>query len=219
MSQTNLVATAGRTTGSAASRRMRAEGKIPGVLYGHGMDPLSVSVERRDLRIALSGPAGVNTVLALQVDGSSYNAVVKEIQRHPVRHTVAHIDFLQVNMNEEITVAIPLRLEGEAKAVANEGGLVDLAVDSVEVHTTPANIPTEFVFDVTDMQPTDVFRVGDLAMPEGVRPAGDPELVIITVLFPSAAAVADAEAEEAAAAAEAAPATTEAEAAPAESAD
>ena len=69
MSQTKLVATTGRATGSPASRRLRAEGHIPGVLYGHGMTPISVTVERRDLRLALSGPAGVNTVLGLEVDG------------------------------------------------------------------------------------------------------------------------------------------------------
>jgi large subunit ribosomal protein L25 len=182
MSQTKLVATTGRITGSPASRRMRAEGHIPGVLYGRGMTPISVSVERRELRLALSGPAGSNTVLALEVDGKSYPAVVKEMQRHPIRRTVSHIDFLQVNMNEEITVAVPVRLEGEAKAVMAEGGLVDPAVDTIEVHTTPNNMPNEFVIDITDMQPHDVIRLSDVPMPEGVTPTGDPEMAIVTVL-------------------------------------
>lgn len=182
MPQTPLVANTGRATGSAASRRLRAEGHIPGVLYGHGMTPVSVTVERRDLRIALSGPAGVNTVLDLQVDGRSYPAVVKELQRHPIRRTVNHIDFLQVNMNEEITVAVPLRLEGEAKAVLAEGGLVDPAVDTIEVTTTPTNMPNEFVIDVTDMQPGDVIRLGDVPMPQGVTATGDPDTPVVTIL-------------------------------------
>ncbi len=182
MPQTPLVATTGRATGSAASRRLRADGHIPGVLYGHGMSPLSVTVERRDLRLALSGPAGVNTVLELKVDGRSYPAVVKELQRHPVKRTVNHIDFLQVNMNEEITVAVPLRLEGEARAVLLEGGLVDPAVDSIEVTTTPTNMPNEFVVDVTDMQPGDVIRLADLPMPHGVTATGDPEMAVVTIL-------------------------------------
>ncbi|MBI5090349.1 MAG: 50S ribosomal protein L25 [Actinobacteria bacterium] len=159
MSQTKLVATTGRATGSAASRRLRTEGNIPGVLYGHGMAPISVTVERRELRLALSGPAGANTVLDLQVDGKSYPAVVKEMQRHPVKRNVSHIDFLQVNMNEEITVSIPLRLEGESKAVMAENGLVDPAVDSIEVVTTPNNMPNEFVIDVSNMQPHEVIRL------------------------------------------------------------
>jgi len=182
MSQTPLVATTGRAAGSAASRRLRAEGHIPGVLYGHGMEPVSVTVERRELRVALSGPAGANTVLDLQVDGRSYPAVVKEMQRHPVKRTVNHIDFLQVNMNEEITVSVPLRLDGEAKAVAAEGGLVDPAVDSIEVTTTPNNMPNEFVIDITDMQPGDIIRLGDVPMPNGVTANGDPEMPVVTIL-------------------------------------
>ena len=182
MSQTKLVATTGRPTGSPASRRLRAEGHIPGVIYGRGMEPISVTVERRDLRLALSGPAGSNTVLALEVDGKSYPAVVKELQRHPIKRTVSHIDFLQVNMNEEITVHVPLRIEGEAKAVQAVGGLVDPAVDTVEVSCTPNNMPSEFVVDITDMQPHDVIRLSDLTMPAGVTPLGDPEMPVVTVL-------------------------------------
>jgi len=200
MSQTKLVATTGRPIGSSASRRLRVEGHIPGVLYGRGMSPLSVTVERRDLRLALSGPAGSNTVLALEVDGKSYPAVVKEMQRHPVKRTVSHIDFLQVNMNEEITVSVPLRLEGESKAVAATGGLIDPAVDTIEVLTTPNNMPNEFVIDITDMQPHDVIRLADVPMPEGVTAVGDPDMPVVTVLTNrasvEAAAAAGAEGEE-----------------------
>ena len=183
MPQTPLVATTGRATGSPAARRLRAEGHIPGVLYGHGMTPVSVTIERRELRLALSGPAGANTVLDLQVDGRSYPAVVKDMQRHPIRRTVSHIDFLQVNMNEEITVTVPLRLEGEAKAVIAENGLVDPAVDSIEVTTTPNNMPNEFVIDITDMQPGDVIRLGDVPMPAGVTATGDPDMPVVTILI------------------------------------
>ena len=143
---------------------------------------MAVTVERRDLRIALSGPAGANTVLDLQVDGHSYPAVVKELQRHPIKRTVNHIDFLQVNMNEEITVSVPLRLEGEAKAVAAEGGLVDPSVDSIEVTTTPNNMPNEFVIDITDMRPGDVIRLADVPMPNGVTANGDPDMPVVTIL-------------------------------------
>jgi large subunit ribosomal protein L25 len=186
MPQTTLVATTGRATGSPASRRLRAEGNIPGVLYGHGMTPVSVTVERRDLRLALSGPAGSNTVLDLQVDGKSYPAVVKEMQRHPIRRTVSHIDFQQVNMNEEITVSVPVRLEGEAKAVTVNGGMVDPAVDSIEVSTTPNNMPNEFVIDITDMQIGDIIRLSDVPMPNGVTAHGEPDMPIVTILVMNA---------------------------------
>ena len=186
MSQTTLVATPRTGSGTATARRLRAEGHIPGVLYGRGMDPISVTVERREFRMALSGPAGVNTVLALQVGGTSYPAVVKELQRHPIRRTVNHIDFLQVNMNEEITVHIAVRLEGESKAVAAAGGLVDPAVDSIEVSCTPTDMPNEFVIDISDMQPDTVIRLSDIPMPKGVTPHGDPDMAIVTVLTTAA---------------------------------
>ena len=115
----------------AYEETLRAEGKIPAVVYGHGMDPLTVSVDRRELRQALSGAAGMNTILDLTIDGTVYPTLIKDIQRHPVKRNVQHIDFIQVNLNEEIVVSVPIHLEGEAKAVIAEGGLVDPS--SVEV--------------------------------------------------------------------------------------
>ena len=196
---TKLVAQSRTASGSAAARRMRAEGHIPAVVYGQGMDPLAVSVERRDLRLALSGAAGANTVLALEVGGKTYNAVVKELQRHPIKRTVSHIDFLTVNMNEMLTVHVPLRLEGEAKAVAAEGGLVDPSVDSIEVSCTPGNIPDEFVIDITDMQPHDIIRLADVPMPKGVTATGDPDMPVVTILITAGAVAASGEGEAAAA--------------------
>ena len=180
---TVLVAETGRATGSANSRRLRREDHIPGVVYGHGMDPISISVVRRELRLALSGPAGVNTVIDLTVDGKVYPAIVKELQRHPVRRNVSHIDFIQVDLNEEILIAIPVRLEGEAKAVIDEGGLVDPAVDTIEVRTTPRSIPNEIVIDITDMTMDSVITLADIKLPAGVTATADPETAIVTVLI------------------------------------
>ncbi len=179
---TNLTAVANRATGSAESRRMRAQDRIPGVLYGHGMAPIALSVERRDLRVVLSGPAGVNTIVQLKVDGSSYPAIVKELQRHPVRRTVSHIDFQQISMTEEITVHVPVHLTGASKAVLLEGGLIDAAVDSIEVRTTPNALPNEILIDITDMLPHDVIRLADVKLPKGVVAVGDPDMAVVTVL-------------------------------------
>lgn len=182
-----LSAQVGRETGSAASRRLRAADRIPAVLYGHGMQPVSLSVARRDLRVALSGPAGQNTILSLNVDGTSYTAIVKEMQRHPVRRNVAHVDFIQIDLSEEITVNVPVHLSGTAKAVLSAGGLVDPAVDSLEVRSTPANVPNEILIDVTDMTPDSVVRLADIAMPNGVVALGDPDMPVVTVLMSRAA--------------------------------
>mgnify|MGYP000167606186 CR=1 FL=1 len=182
MSETVLLAESGRSTGSASARRLRTEDRIPGVVYGHGMDPVSVSVGRRDLRIALSGAAGLNTILDLTVDGEVYPTLVKDIQRHPVKRNVQHIDFIQVNLNEEVTVAVPVRLEGEAKAVEAEGGLVDLTMNEIEVVTTPRNIPDEIVVDVSEMDMDSTIRVEDVSLPAGVTAVADPEYPVVTIL-------------------------------------
>ena len=182
MSETVLNAEAGRNTGSASSRRLRRLDQIPAIVYGHGMDPLSVSVDRRELRVAVSGTAGLNTILDLTVAGDVYPSLIKDIQRHPVRRSIEHIDFIQVNLNEEITVAVPVRLEGEAKDVLQNSGLVDLAMTELEVVTTPRNIPDEFVIDVTEMTLDDVIRVADVPLPAGVIATAEEDAPVVTVL-------------------------------------
>jgi large subunit ribosomal protein L25 len=205
---TTLKTKTGRKGGSADSRRLRREDHIPAVIYGHGMQPVSFTVERRELRIALSGPAGVNTILELEVDGKSYPAIVKDMQRDPVKRTVAHIDFMQIDLSEEIVMAVPVHLTGTAKAVLQEGGLVDPAVDRIEVRATANNIPNEIVIDVTNMTMDTVIRLGDIELPKGVTAVADPDLAVVTVLVTKAetAAAAAAATEGAAGAEGAAPA-------------
>jgi large subunit ribosomal protein L25 len=165
------------------------------------MEPISLSVARRDLRVALSGPAGQNTILSLNIGGTSYNAIVKEMQRHPVRRTVAHIDFVQINLSEEITMQVPVHLVGTAKAVVSAGGLVDPAVDTIEVRTTPANVPNEISIDISDLTPDSVIRLSDIPMPAAVSAIGDPDMPVVTVLMSRAATEAAKDAADGAAAA------------------
>jgi large subunit ribosomal protein L25 len=192
MSDTVLIAHTGRVTGSAASRRMRRDDMIPAVVYGQGMDPISIAVNRRDLRLALSGGAGSNTILDLTIDGTVYPAIVKDMQRHPVRRSVSHVDFVQLNLAEEITVSIPVRLEGEARQVTDNGGIVDPAVDTIEVSTRPRDIPDEILIDISEMEMDSVIRLSDIPLPAGVTPLGDPDMPIVTVLITSQAEAAQA---------------------------
>ncbi|MDA0370607.1 MAG: 50S ribosomal protein L25 [Actinobacteria bacterium] len=185
---TTLRLTSGRAEGSAAARRLRRQESIPAVLYGLGMSPVSVAVERSALRLALSGPAGANTILTLEVDGNSYPAVVKDMQRHPVRRTVAHVDFMRIDLSEELTVSVPVHLVGNAKAVLSEGGLVDAAADTLEIVTTPANMPSEIAVDVSNMQIGDVIRLSEITMPAGCRAIGDPKMPVVTTVTGSKAA-------------------------------
>ena len=172
----------GRKIGSAESRRLVATDHIPGVIYGHGMVPVKITVERRDLRVALAGPAGVNTILELQVGDTKYPAIVKELQRDPVKRVVRHIDFMQISLTELITMDIPVHLTGTAKAVLSEGGLVDATVNTIQIRATAANIPNEILIDVTAMGMQDVIRLSDVVLPNGVSAVGDPDLVVVTVL-------------------------------------
>ncbi len=188
----------GRKIGSAESRRLVATDHIPGVIYGHGMVPVKITVERRDLRVALAGPAGVNTILELQVGDTKYPAIVKELQRDPVKRVVRHIDFMQISLTELITMDIPVRLTGIAKAVLSDGGLVDATVNTIQIRATASNIPNEILIDVTAMGMQDVIRLSDVVLPSGVSTVGDPDLVVVTVLetkteeaAPAAAAAAE----------------------------
>lgn len=172
----------GRTTGSAESRRLRREDHVPAVIYGHGMAPVAITVERRELRQALSGPAGVNTILELHVGGATYPAIVKDMQRDPIKRRVNHVDFMQIDLSEEIVMAVPVHLTGTAKLVVQGGGLVDPAVDRIEVRASANNIPNEILIDVTAMGMDDIIRLGDIQLPKGVTAVADPDLVVVTVL-------------------------------------
>lgn len=174
-----LVADAGRVTGSRPSGRVRGEGRVPAVVYGHGITPLSISIERKALRAALHTEAGHNAVINLTVGSDKHLTIVKELQRHPVRNEVVHVDFLVVNANEIVTVDTPIVLTGESQAVKDASGTVDQQLFSLTVNSTPGNIPNELTVDVSDLAIGDSVRVGDLQLPPGVTTDVDPEEAVV----------------------------------------
>ena len=180
MAEVALRAESGRQEGSRASRRLRAEGKVPGVLYGHGAAPRSVAVERRDLRHALSTEAGMNALIDLEVDGSRHLTIVRDIQRDPVRNRVTHVDFILVNRDEVMTVEVPVVLTGDAEEVRREGGTVDQVLFTITVSATPGQIPNELAVDVTGMVIGETIRVGDLQAPAGVTIEVDADDPVVT---------------------------------------
>ena len=205
MAEITLLAETGRTTGSASSRRLRAAGRIPAVVYGHGMHGESISVDARELRHALSGEAGVNQLLSLKVGSETHLALARALQRHPVRHTVLHVDFQVVSRDEVISADVPVVLVGEAKAVELEQGLIEHILTSLTVHATPARIPTNIEVDISGMSVGEGLRVGDLTLPSGVTTdVAAEELVVIASVSRVAAEVEAVEAAEAEAAEEAA---------------
>jgi len=180
MPDIKLVAETGRIHGSATSRRLRHEGKIPGVVYGHGISAVPVSIDARALRSALTTTAGTNVVLELDVDGTNHLAMAKQIQRHPVKGTVAHIDFLVVSRHEAVTVDVPLVLVGESAEIKAAGGGHDQYMHSLTVSTTPAQIPESVEVDLSDLTVGGSIRVGDLKLPSGVSTEVDPETLVVS---------------------------------------
>jgi large subunit ribosomal protein L25 len=204
MATTILNATTGRETGSSATRRLRSTEQIPAVVYGMNMAPLSVSVDRRELRGALSGSAGLNTILDLTIDGEMYPSIIKDVQRHPVKLNITHLDFIQVDLNAQIVVNIPIHLTGSADEVDNNNGLIDQIMTELEVSTTPRNIPDEIVIDVSAMDMDSTIHVEDLELPAGVVATADPERTVVTVSIMRTPVLDEEEAEAEAAAAAAA---------------
>ncbi len=192
MAEVTLTAEAGRTIGSGASRRMRHTGRIPGVVYGHGMAPLPVSVNARDLRHALS-IHGLNQVLTLDVSGSKHLVLARQLQRHPVRHTVAHVDFQVVRRDEIVSASVPVVLVGDAVTIARAGGLIEHVLTSLSVRATPEHIPTEISVDISELSVGDAVRVSDLKLPRGVTTDLDPDEVVVIAAASTTAAQAEAD--------------------------
>ena len=170
-----LTAETGRPRGTRPSRRLRRTGRVPAVVYGLGENPLTVSVDRADLRGALSTDAGLNALITLDVDGDRQLSIVKDLQRHPVRRDVLHVDFLRIDPDEEVEVDVPLVLIGEAKKVTQASGMVDQVMHQVPLRAKPSEIPTEVTADVSDLEVGSSLRVSDIELPAGVTPAGDPD--------------------------------------------
>lgn len=199
-----LTAATGRTTGSRSTRRLRGEGLVPAVLYGLDQDPVSVSVIWPELRQALTTEAGVNVVLQLEVEGERHMSIVKDIQRHPVRRDVVHVDFLRIDPNKKVTVSVSIIMTGEALEVTQGNGMVDQNLFSLTVDASPTSIPNELVVDISALTIGDSIRVADIALPAGVTTEVDPEETVAVGMITRSTleAMADEEAAEAAEAAE-----------------
>tara|TARA_B100000424_G_scaffold249221_1_gene222913 strand:+ start:1472 stop:2140 length:669 start_codon:yes stop_codon:yes gene_type:complete len=166
------------TIGSRSSRRLRRDGKVPGVLYGLGQDPEIFSVDYGDLRGALTTDAGLNALIQLSVNGTNQLSILKTLQRHPVKDEVIHVDFVRVDPNQELAVEVPIVLEGVAKKVTDQNGMVDQTMFSLSVLSLPDSIPNELTANVSELEINDAIRVSDVVLPEGVRTEVDPEEAI-----------------------------------------
>ncbi len=182
MSELLLTAHTGRVTGTRSSRRLRREGMVPAVVYGLGADPVSVAVEWPALRKALTTDAGVNALLTLDIEGDQQLSIVKDIQRHPTRRDVIHVDFIRLDANAEVEVEVPVILIGDAKKVTDVSGMVDQTMFALSVLSKPNAIPTELPVDISELEVGEAIHVSDVALPEGVRTEVDGEETIASAL-------------------------------------
>ena len=200
-------------SGKGAARKLRARGRVPAVLYGHGVGPVSVSVGAKDLYRVLHGSAGTNVLVNLTVDGAEHLALPREIQRDHVRGRYVHVDFLAVRRDEKVTVSVPVRVVGESPGV-KVGGVVEHHLWELQVECLPGDVPDGIDADVSELQVGDSLRVSDIVAPEGVAVLTAPEESLLSVVVPQVRVVE--EVAEVAEGEEAAPA--EGEEAPAEEA-
>jgi large subunit ribosomal protein L25 len=173
--------------GSADARRLRREGLIPGVLYGRGKSPHPFSVHERELRRALTGPAGLHAILDVVLDGqkTSHASILKDYQQDIISGRLAHIDLQEVRLDQPIQAEVVIELVGEA-AGSIEGGVLSQVTREINVEALPLEVPERIEVDVSSMEMGDTLRLADVAVQEGVAFLDDPEeTVIATVTVPT----------------------------------
>ncbi len=186
-----LAAEKRTATGTRDARRLRDNERVPCIVYGHKEEPVSISVDLRELSDALRHHA---RMLDLDVEGQKNRVLLIDAQYDPFGIEVLHADFQRVAMDETIHLNVTIALRGQAIG-EKSGGIVEQHVDSVEVECLPGNIPESLVARVQDLQIGQSLHVSDLVIPEGVKVLSDPGLVLVTVAAPKVATEAEAEAE------------------------
>jgi large subunit ribosomal protein L25 len=176
--------------GKGAARRIRRANKVPAVLYGHGVDPIHITLPGHETLLALRT---ANALLAVNVDGTSRLALPKQVQRDPIKHTIEHVDLVIVRSGEKVTVDVFLHVEGEAAAET----LVVVDQNTIEIEAEATHIPTQIVVSIEGRPAGTQIHARDLRLPEGSTLAGDPDQLVINITGMQSAEAAEAELAEA----------------------
>ena len=181
--EVTLVADVGRPTGKSAARKIRREGKVPAIVYGLGTDPEPVAVPSREFEHILHGAGGVNTLISLDLSGKEELVLARQLVRHPVRHTLVHVDFIRVRRDVAVAAEVPIHLIGEPQGV-KDGGIVEQTNFTLSIEAKPADLPTGIEADVSHLGIGDQLLVGDLKLPPGVVTTQDPGELVAQVAQP-----------------------------------
>src|SRR5262249_46593410 len=171
----------------AESRRLRKRGFVPGVLYGSG-EPVAICIESRELRRALTGAAGLHSILDVEIDGKgkTHASILKEFQVDPVRGGVTHVDLQEVRLDQTINASVAVHLGGGEDAPGvREGGVLSQVLREVTVEALPLEVPEHIEIEVPGMEMGGTLRLAEPTAPEGVTILGDPEAVVATITAPT----------------------------------
>ena len=200
MSTATLTATLRSESGKGAARALRRAGSVPAVIYGHKREPMSLAVPTRELERLLERVSAETTVVELSIDGKVSRTLIREIQKHPFKKQLVHIDFQELVAGEKITVNVPLVIVGISVGVRSFGGILDQTMRELEVSVDSSSIPNHIDVDVSGLNVADSIHVRDLKLPAGVTVITDGDASVVVVAAPKVSA-ADAAADAAAAAA------------------
>ena len=184
MAQLTVQAEERQETGKGANRRLRTQGEIPAVVYGQGLETLSVSVNAQDVDLILHSEAGHNTIFQLQVSGKLTDVLIKDYQLDPVKGSLLHADFQAVALDQKMTFAVPVQVVGTAQGVI-AGGVLDQVLREIEVECLPTEVPDHIPLDVTELEIGDSVRVEALQIDSPkISLLSAPDLVILSVVPP-----------------------------------
>jgi large subunit ribosomal protein L25 len=170
--------------GSANAGRLRRAGRLPAVVYGLNAETINVTVSAHDLDRALHSESGANTLITLELDGGDEAlALARQIQRHPTRNELVHVDFVRIRRDVAVSAEVPLTVEGEPPG-AKEGGMLEQLLFTLSVEAMPGNIPTAIVVDVSGLALGDQLHVSDLTIPPGVDVQHEQDELVAQVSVP-----------------------------------
>lgn len=176
-------------TGKGVARKLRAQGRLPGICYGTSIEPITVDLDGRAFRASLDPAKRQNTVIDLTIEdgGKQFKTLavmVKDYQIHPIRREITHVDFVAVDLTQDVTVEVPLVFTGKARGLT-DGGTLHVVRHELLIRCKPNAIPSQIDVDITDMGVGSVIHVSDLRLPEGITAGVPPQLTIITMAAPA----------------------------------
>src|SRR3954471_10580420 len=186
MATVSLAAKTRDTIGTGNARKLRQAGEVPAVIYGHSREATSLSLNSRDLEKLLTQIAGTSTVVELTMDGKTARTLIREVQRHPFKRQVLHVDFQELVAGEKVTLRVPLRFTGTPVGVRESGGILEETMHQISLRVDPANIPDHIDVDVSGIQIGHSVHIRDLTLPEGAEVMDDVDAPVAIVSAPRA---------------------------------